>query len=77
LRLQLTRTRIGAIAAATALVATLVTTTAATSTAILALPGASESTTVTVEPTRVLDTRFDVGLTGDFDARTSRKLTIT
>ena len=30
--------------------------------AVLALPGASESTVVTVEPTRVLDTRFDVGL---------------
>ena len=44
---------------------------------VLALPGAAESTLVTVEPTRVLDTRIDVGLTGPFQAAVSRKLTIT
>jgi hypothetical protein len=43
----------------------------------LALPGASESTVVTVEPTRVLDTRYDIGLTGQVAAGVARKVTIT
>jgi hypothetical protein len=44
---------------------------------ILALPGASESTVVTVNPTRVLDTRYNVGLAGQFQSTVSRKLPIT
>jgi len=44
---------------------------------ILALPGASESTVVMVEPTRVLDTRYNIGLTGQVVANTSRKLVVT
>jgi hypothetical protein len=44
---------------------------------ILALPGASESTVVTVEPTRVLDTRFGVGLTDKLKGNTPQKLQIT
>jgi hypothetical protein len=44
---------------------------------ILALPGASESTVVTVNPTRVLDTRYNVGLVGQFQSTESRKLAIT
>jgi hypothetical protein len=44
---------------------------------ILALPGASESTVVTVNPTRVLDTRYNVGLAGQFQSTVSRKLAIT
>ncbi|MDA9293146.1 hypothetical protein N9Q18_01575 [bacterium] len=43
----------------------------------LALTGATESTVVTVEPTRVLDTRINVGLNGPFAAGTPRKLTVT
>lgn len=43
----------------------------------VARPGASESTLVTVSPTRVLDTRFDVGLSGQFTASGSRKLQVT
>ena len=43
----------------------------------LALPGASESTVVTVNPTRVLDTRYNVGLAGQFQSTVSRKLAIT
>jgi len=44
---------------------------------ILALPGASESTVVMVEPTRVLDTRYNIGLTGQVVASTSHKLVVT
>ena len=44
---------------------------------VLALPGATESSLVTVEPTRVFDTRSDIGLSGVFEAGVSRKLTIT
>ena len=44
---------------------------------VLALPGATESTVVTVEPTRVLDTRYNIGVTGKFDAGTSKKLMVT
>ena len=44
---------------------------------VLALPGATESTVVTVEPTRVLDTRYNIGVTGKFDAGTSQKLMVT
>jgi uncharacterized protein YjbI with pentapeptide repeats len=43
----------------------------------LALPGASESTVVTIEPTRVADTRYNVGLTGKITAETPRKFTVT
>jgi YVTN family beta-propeller protein len=43
----------------------------------LALPGASESSVVTIEPTRVADTRDNVGLTGKISAETSRKFTVT
>ena len=44
---------------------------------VLALPGATESTVVTVDPTRVLDTRSNIGLTGKFVAGTSKKLRVT
>ena len=44
---------------------------------VLALPGATESTVVTVEPTRVVDTRYGIGVTGKFDAGTSQKLMVT
>ena len=44
---------------------------------ILALPGASESTVVMVEPTRILDTRYDIGLTGQVVANASHKLVVT
>ena len=44
---------------------------------ILALPGASESTVVMVEPTRILDTRYNIGLTGQVVAGASRKLVVT
>ncbi len=44
----------------------------------LALPtAASESSAVTIDPTRVLDSRVDVGLTGAFVSPTPRKLQIT
>ncbi|MFT4866193.1 MAG: hypothetical protein ACI8RE_002390 [Ilumatobacter sp.] len=43
----------------------------------LALPGASEPTVVTIEPNRVLDTRYDVGLTGQVVAGAARLVTIT
>ncbi|MGK0274737.1 MAG: hypothetical protein ACI9N0_001117, partial [Ilumatobacter sp.] len=39
----------------------------------LALPGASESTVVTIEPTRVADTRHDIGLVGKVAANAPRK----
>jgi len=44
-----------------------------------ALPSAQESTTVTVDNTRVLDTRegIEVGLTGRFVAGVARKLQVT
>ncbi len=63
---------LGVIVAASAVTATV-----ATPGRVLALPGASESTVVAVEPTRVLDTRFNVGLTGAFQHGVSRKLTVT
>ena len=44
---------------------------------ILALPGASESTVVVVEPTRVLDTRYNIGLTGQVVAGASRELVVS
>jgi len=69
------RTRLGVFAAAIALTATALATTSGSAT--LALPGPSESTLVTVEPTRVLDTRINVGLDTDLIARTPRKLTVT
>jgi pectin methylesterase-like acyl-CoA thioesterase len=59
------------------LAASVVTATVTSSERVLALPGASESTLVTVDPTRVLDTRFNVGLPGAFQAGVSRKLTVT
>jgi hypothetical protein len=43
----------------------------------LALPGASESTVVTIEPTRVTDTRYDIGLTGQIAVNKPRKFTVT
>ena len=55
----------------------IVTATVTTRGQVLALPGATESTVVTVEPTRVLDTRINVGLNGPFTAGTPRKLTVT
>jgi len=44
---------------------------------VLALPGATESTVVTVEPTRVLDTRYNIGVTGKVVAGTSKKFQVT
>ena len=44
---------------------------------ILALPGASESTVVMVEPTRIFDTRYNIGLTGQVVAGASRKLVVS
>ena len=44
---------------------------------VLALPGATESTVVTVEPTRVLDTRSNIGVTGKLVAETPKKLQVT
>ncbi|MFT4773544.1 MAG: YVTN family beta-propeller protein [Ilumatobacter sp.] len=44
---------------------------------VLALPGATESTVVPVEPTRVLDTRYDIGVTGQIVAGTPKKLMVT
>jgi hypothetical protein len=44
---------------------------------IQALPGAEESTVVNIEPTRVLDTRVPVGLTGQFQSQVPRKLMVT
>jgi hypothetical protein len=49
----------------------------ATSEQILALPGVSESTVVTVDPTRVADTRYDIGLVGQVVAGVAHKLTVT
>jgi hypothetical protein len=43
----------------------------------LALPGAAESTVVTIEATRVADTRYNIGLTSRIAAKTPRKLTVT
>jgi hypothetical protein len=43
----------------------------------LALPGASESSVVTIEAARVADTRHNIGLTGRIAAKTPRKLTVT
>ncbi len=60
-----------------AMLATAVTLMFANAWRVDALPGASESTVVAVEPTRVLDTRFNVGLTGAFQHGVSRKLTVT
>ncbi len=44
---------------------------------IVALPGSAESTVVNVDPTRGLDTRFNVGLTGKFQSQIPRKLKVT
>jgi hypothetical protein len=44
---------------------------------VLVLPGATESTVVTVEPTRVLDTRSNIGVTGKLVAETPKKLMVT
>ena len=44
---------------------------------VLVLPGATESTVVTVEPTRVLDTRYNIGVTGKLVAETPKKLMVT
>ena len=66
------------VAAVSALVATgVVTASVASPGRVLALPGATESTVVTVDPTRVLDTRSNIGVTGKFVAGTSKKLQVT
>ena len=44
---------------------------------VFALPGSTESTVVTVDPTRVLDTRYDIGLTGRLQAFKASKLQVT
>ena len=44
---------------------------------ILALPGASESTVVTVDPTRILDTRYNIGLDGLVVSNVSRKVVVS
>jgi len=44
---------------------------------ILALPGASESPVVTVEPTRVLDTRYNIGIDSQIVSNASRKLVVS
>ena len=44
---------------------------------ILALPGASESTVVTVDPTRVLDTRYNIGIDSQIVSKASRKLVVS
>ena len=72
------RGRFGAVAAGAVVVAASVAATQlSTSDHGRALPVASESTIVTVEPTRVLDTRYDIGLAGPFESRESRKLLLT
>jgi hypothetical protein len=43
----------------------------------LALPGASESTVVMIEPTRVADTRYNIGLPSRIAAKAPRKMTVT
>jgi YVTN family beta-propeller protein len=43
----------------------------------LALPGASESTVVTIVPTRVLDTRYNIGLDSQVVAGVARNMTMT
>ena len=66
------------VTAVSALVATgVVTASVASPGQVLALPGATESTVVTVDPTRVLDTRSNIGVTGKFSAGTSQKLQVT
>ena len=66
------------VAAVSALVATgVVTASVASPGQVLALPGATESTVVTVDPTRVLDTRENIGLTGKVLAGRSQKLQVT
>ena len=44
---------------------------------VVALPGATESTVVTVYPTRVLDTRSNIGVTGKVVAGAPEKLMVT
>lgn len=67
----------GVVAIGAMLATSVVATTAAPPTLVLALPGPTESTVVTVDPTRVLDTRFDVGITGKIVAGTAQKLQVT
>ena len=55
----------------------IVTATVTTRGQVLALPGPTESTVVTVEPTRVLDTRVPVGLNSKLVAATPQNLQIT
>jgi len=43
----------------------------------LALPGAAESSVVTIDPTRIADTRYDIGLTGKITAEMAAKFTVT
>jgi hypothetical protein len=44
---------------------------------VLALPGATESTVVPVEPTRVLDTRYNIGVTGKLVSGTPKTFQVT
>ena len=44
---------------------------------VVALPGATESTVVTVYPTRVLDTRSNIGVIGKVVAGAPEKLMVT
>ncbi len=75
--MRTSRTRIVTLTSLVAFATALIAATVVTSTTTLALPGPSESTIVTVEPTRALDTRINVGLTGNFTSNTPRKLTVT
>ncbi|NND74364.1 MAG: hypothetical protein HKN44_05105, partial [Ilumatobacter sp.] len=59
------------------LVASVITGAIATPGRIVALGDPRESTVVTVDPTRVLDTRVDVGLAGPLTSLASRQLQIT
>lgn len=71
------RTAVSALSAAALVVGAVVAVSVSAPSRTLALPGASESTVVAVTPTRVLDTRYDVGLTGKFAAAGSRSLQVT
>jgi hypothetical protein len=72
------RRLLAGVAVVSALVAAgVVTASVASAGRVLALPGATESTVVTVEPTRVLDTRYNIGVTGKLVAGKPKKLQVT
>ena len=71
------RGRLTAVGVAAALVVGVVTAVAVGSTPLEAMPVALPSSVVTVEPTRILDTRTGTGLPGVITANTSHKLTVT